>query len=114
MRHLTWGLEGCVVIVTGGVGAIGRTVCEGFAEAGAKVAVVDLDRGACDRVAVSLGGGHAGLGANLREIAGLPDLVARVEAELGLPTVLVNVAGVILRNPTFWPSEKTSGTCSMM
>jgi NAD(P)-dependent dehydrogenase (short-subunit alcohol dehydrogenase family) len=99
MTHLTWGLEGKTVIVTGGAGAIGRAVCEGFAEAGAKVAVVDLSQEACDRTAAELGQRHAGFGANLREIAKLPDLVARVESTLGLPTVLVNVAGIILRNP---------------
>lgn len=96
MSHLDWGLEGRIVIVTGGAGAIGRAVCEGFAEAGARVAVVDRDQDACDRVAGALGG--QGFGANLREIGRLPDLVVRVEAALGLPTVLVNVAGVILRN----------------
>jgi NAD(P)-dependent dehydrogenase (short-subunit alcohol dehydrogenase family) len=99
MRHLSWGLEGRAVIVTGGAGAIGRAVCEGFAEAGARVAVVDREQGACDEVATALGGGHRGFAADLRDVASLPGLVARAEAALGLPTVLVNVAGVILRNP---------------
>jgi NAD(P)-dependent dehydrogenase (short-subunit alcohol dehydrogenase family) len=74
-------------------------VAEGFAEAGAQVAVVDLDQTACDRTAAALGPAHRGFGANLRDIAALPALVARIEATLGLPTVLVNVAGIILRNP---------------
>ena len=99
MTHLAWGLEGRTVIVTGGAGAIGRAVCEGFSEAGAKLAVVDLDQDACDRTARDLGQGHGGFAANLRDIDQLPALVARIEASLGLPTVLVNVAGIILRNP---------------
>lgn len=99
MTHLSWGLEGRPVIVTGGAGAIGRAVAEGFAEAGAKVAVVDLDAEACERTAAALGEGHRGFAANLREIAALPALVGRIEAAMGLPTVLVNVAGIILRNP---------------
>lgn len=97
MTHLDWGLEGRVVIVTGGAGSIGRAVCEGFAEVGARVAVVDRAQAACDGVAGALGG--QGFAADLRDIPALPDLVARVEAAMGLPTVLVNVAGVILRNP---------------
>lgn len=82
--HLNWGLEGRVVIVTGGLGAIGAAVCEGFTEAGAVVAVVDRT------------GAYAH---DLRDIKGLPGLVARIEGDLGLATVLVNVAGIIIRTP---------------
>ena len=84
------------MIVTGGAGAIGRAVCEGFAEAGAKVAVVDLDQGACDAVAAALPGAM-GFGTNLRDFAALPALIARIEGAMGLATHLVNVAGIILR-----------------
>ena len=99
MTHLSWGLEGRTVIVTGGAGAIGRAVAEGFAEAGAKLAIVDLDQSACDRTAAALGPAHRGFAANLRDIPALKPLVARIEDALGLPSVLVNVAGIILRNP---------------
>jgi NAD(P)-dependent dehydrogenase (short-subunit alcohol dehydrogenase family) len=59
--------------------------------------VIDRDGAACAAVARPFGG--LGLGADLAEAAALPALVARVEAELGLPRVLVNCAGVIRRNP---------------
>ena len=97
MTHLAWGLEGRTVIVTGAAGAIGRAVAEGFAEAGAKVAVVDLSQEACDRTAAALGPAHRGFAANIRDTDSLKALVARIEEALGLPTVLVNVAGIILR-----------------
>jgi NAD(P)-dependent dehydrogenase (short-subunit alcohol dehydrogenase family) len=97
MTRLNWGLDGKAVIVTGGAGAIGRAVCAGFAEAGGRVAVVDLDQAACDEVAVALGPEHGGFGANLTDFAGLPELVARIEARLGMATVLVNIAGIIIR-----------------
>lgn len=96
MTHLDWGLAGETVIVTGGAGAIGRAVCEGFAEAGAKVAVLDIDQAACDAVAATLPGAQ-GFGADLADVAALPDLVARIEAAMGLATHLVNVAGIIRR-----------------
>lgn len=96
MTHLDWGLAGQTVIVTGGAGAIGRAVCEGFAEAGAKVAVVDIDQAACDAVASALPGAM-GFGANLTDFAALPQLVARIEDAMGLATHLVNVAGIIRR-----------------
>lgn len=99
MTHLDWGLSGKTVIVTGATGAIGRAVAEGFAEAGCKVAIVDLDQSACDTTALSLGIRHRGYGTDLRQIDQLPALIQRIESDLGLPTTLVNVAGIILRTP---------------
>ncbi len=93
---LDWGLTGQTVIVTGGAGAIGRAVSAGFAEAGAKVAVVDLDRAAVDATA-SLLPGAKGFAANLADFARLPALVQRIEDALGLATHLVNIAGIIRR-----------------
>lgn len=98
MTHLDWGLTGKTVIVTGATGSIGRAVAEGFAEAGCKVAAVDLDQSACDTAALSLGIRHRGYGADLRKIGQLPALVRQIEADLGLATVLVNIAGIILRS----------------
>jgi NAD(P)-dependent dehydrogenase (short-subunit alcohol dehydrogenase family) len=99
MTHLAWGLQGKTVIITGATGSIGRAVAAGFAEAGATLALVDLDQAACDTTALGLGLHHRGYGADLRQITQLPALVARIEADLGLATTLVNIAGIILRTP---------------
>jgi NAD(P)-dependent dehydrogenase (short-subunit alcohol dehydrogenase family) len=98
MTHLDWGLQGETVIVTGGAGAIGRAVCAGFAEAGAKVAVVDIDQAACDAVAAALAEAQ-GFGADLTDFSALPALIVRIEGALGLATHLVNIAGIIRRTP---------------
>ena len=97
MAHLDFDLSGKVVLVTGGSGCIGRAVCEGFAEAGAKVAVVDIDQNACKAVARELGDGHAGWGMDLREFAELDGLVATIAETLGPIDILVNIAAVIKR-----------------
>lgn len=107
MTHLDWGLTGKTIIVTGGTGSIGRAVAEGFAEAGAKVAVVDLDQTACDATARALGQQHRGYGADLRQTARLPALIAQIETDLGLATTLVNIAGIIIRaNDLFAVTER--------
>ena len=43
------GLKDKVVIVTGGGHGIGRAYCHGFAEAGAKVVVADIDAPAAEK-----------------------------------------------------------------
>jgi 3-oxoacyl-[acyl-carrier protein] reductase len=48
------GLKDKVVIVTGGGHGIGRAYCHGFAEAGAKVAVADIDAPAAEKVAAEV------------------------------------------------------------
>ncbi|MCX7889330.1 MAG: SDR family oxidoreductase [Rhodobacteraceae bacterium] len=98
-RQLDWGLAGRSVIVTGAAGAIGRAVAAGFAEAGCRVAAVDLDGAAAAAVAADLGAEHRGYGADLGEVAALPALAGRIAAEIGPVTVLVNLAAVIRRNP---------------
>lgn len=95
--HLEFGLAGKTVLVTGGAGAIGRAVCEGFAEAGATVAVVDLSQEATSEVAESLGEGHRGWGADLSNISRLKPLVNEIAGTVGEIDVLVNVAGIIIR-----------------
>lgn len=95
---LSFGLKDKTVIVTGGAGAIGGAVAEGFAAAGACVAIVDLDQSTSTAMVESLGPRHAGFGADLTDVAGLPGLLSEVEAALGPVGVLVNIAGVILRN----------------
>ncbi|MEV8467270.1 SDR family oxidoreductase [Fluviibacterium sp. DFM31] len=97
MQHLSFGLEDQVVIVTGGAGAIGVAICAGFAEAGARVAVVDLDEATAQAIADALPGRHIGLGCDLRNVATMGDLIARVEQGLGPADHLVNIAGVIKR-----------------
>ncbi|MBW7900511.1 MAG: 2-hydroxycyclohexanecarboxyl-CoA dehydrogenase [Rhodocyclaceae bacterium] len=90
------GIKGKVVIVTGGAGGIGAAICRRFAEAGAKVAVFDLDGEAAAAVAAGInaqGGEAAAFAMDLTRQEAVLAAVAAAEKRLGPIDVLVNNAG---------------------
>jgi 2-hydroxycyclohexanecarboxyl-CoA dehydrogenase len=90
------GLEGKTVVVTGGGGGIGGATCRRFGQAGSRVAVLDLDRAAAERIAaeIAAGGGNAqAFACDVTDHDAVRHAVAEVEAALGPIGVLVNNAG---------------------
>jgi 2-hydroxycyclohexanecarboxyl-CoA dehydrogenase len=88
--------EGRSILVTGGGGGIGGAICRRFAGEGAKVAVLDLDLAAAERVATDIaaqGGIAAAFRCDITDRAEVDAAVAAAEARLGPPDVLVNNAG---------------------
>jgi len=99
---MTWkigsGLEGKRVIVTGAAGGIGREVALAFAEAEARVAVVDLSEEKLRAVVAEMPGGpHLPLAVDLRPVAGHPKLIDTIAATLGGLDVLVCAAAILVR-----------------
>jgi NAD(P)-dependent dehydrogenase (short-subunit alcohol dehydrogenase family) len=96
------GLEDRGVIVTGAAGGIGRAVTAAFADAGARVALVDVDRSRCEQLASELPrpDQHLALGADLTDIGGHQSLVEDVSARFGRLDALVHLAAVLRRRPT--------------
>ncbi|WP_329181421.1 3-oxoacyl-ACP reductase FabG [Streptomyces sp. NBC_01477] len=93
-----------VAIVTGAARGIGAATALRLAAEGRAVAVLDLDESACkDTVdTITAAGGRAlAVGADVSDEAQVEAAVARVAAELGAPTVLVNNAGVLRDNLLF-------------
>src|ERR1700738_5045476 len=91
-------------IVTGGARGIGASVAERLAADGMKVAIIDLDRGGAERVVTSIresGGSAIALAADVSDEDSVGHVVNNVVAELGVPTVLVNNAGVLKDNLLF-------------
>lgn len=90
------GLGDRVVIVTGGGGGIGGATCRRFAEAGAKVAVFDINLAAAEATvaAIAAAGGTArAFGCDITDHAAVVAAVAATEAALGPIGALVNNAG---------------------
>jgi 2-hydroxycyclohexanecarboxyl-CoA dehydrogenase len=87
---------GRTVVVTGGGGGIGGATCRRFATEGARVAVLDRDLEAAERVAQSVaaaGGEAAALRCDITDRTSVDAAVAAVETRLGPIDVLVNNAG---------------------
>ncbi|HET6211880.1 MAG TPA: 3-oxoacyl-ACP reductase FabG [Micromonosporaceae bacterium] len=93
-----------VAIVTGAARGIGAATAARLAADGFAVAVLDLEEQfTAETVArITKAGGHAlGVGADVADRGQVEAAVARVAAELGPPTVLVNNAGVTRDNLLF-------------
>lgn len=90
------GLRDKLVIVTGGGGGIGGATCRRFAEAGARIAVFDIDLPAAERTASGIaatGGVAQAFACDITDHAAVLRAVAAAEAALGPVDVLVNNAG---------------------
>jgi NAD(P)-dependent dehydrogenase (short-subunit alcohol dehydrogenase family) len=89
-----------VALVTGGCGGIGRALALGLAEAGADVAIADIDlteaNEICDEIE-SLGRKCLPLQADITQMEDVEHLVATTTAALGGPHILVNNAGTNIR-----------------
>jgi NAD(P)-dependent dehydrogenase (short-subunit alcohol dehydrogenase family) len=86
-----------VVMVTGGANGIGRGVALMFAQAGADVAVVDIDKSnaetVCDRIK-ALGHDALAIQADVSTMEGVQAMFQGAEAHFGKLDVLFNNAGV--------------------
>jgi 2-hydroxycyclohexanecarboxyl-CoA dehydrogenase len=90
------GLRDKVAVVTGGGGGIGSAVCARFAEEGARVAVLDLDSAAAERVAAAARASEAQAKAyavDITDATRVNAVVGEIERDLGPIEILVNNAG---------------------
>jgi NAD(P)-dependent dehydrogenase (short-subunit alcohol dehydrogenase family) len=92
------------VLVTGAAGALGDAVVRRFASAGARVALLDIEKETIERRAAALGAaasgaGHLAVAADLADEAAVKAAVGRVLAAFGRIDALANLAGGFAMGP---------------
>lgn len=92
-------ITGLVVAVTGGARGIGAEIAVQLAQAGAHVAIGDIDGEAARATAARLGARVVGLQLDVAERESFAAFLAAVEREWGPLDVLVNNAGVLWVGP---------------
>ncbi len=85
-------LDGKVVLVTGGARGIGSAICKAMAEAGAQVAVADLNKEQTSETAQIFGGLPVEM--DVTDFGALAERVQHVADALGGIDILVNNAGI--------------------
>jgi 3-oxoacyl-[acyl-carrier protein] reductase len=93
---------GEIVLVTGAATGLGFAIATAFGEAGATVALNDLDPDRVDRAAAKLAdrGIHVlGVAADVRDGAAVRLMIERVRGEAGVPTIVVANAGIYPNTP---------------
>lgn len=96
------GIKGQVAVVTGGAQGNGRAIALGLAQAGAAVAIGDVNAAGAAEVAAQIeaqGGQAIGLALDVTDAEAVRTFAAQVAERLGPAAILVNNAGIIRRTP---------------
>jgi len=92
-------LAGSVALITGASSGIGQRMAEALAKAGAKTVLVARSADRLAATADAIGDNAAAVAMDLSDPAALADIGKRVSEPFGAPHILVNAAGVNLREP---------------
>ena len=102
------GLSGTVAVVTGGAGGLGEGITRDLAANGVRLAVLDIDKDASERMRAELGDGHVVRHGDARQAADMEGMFGEVSSRWSRLDTLVNVPGGTFRadfvdtNPRGW------------
>ena len=92
------GLKGKRVLITGGAGGIGSATAGRFIEEGARVAVIDRDEAASQRLRKALPGLEVILSAELSDPASVAGAFIALDRQFNGLDILINNAGISIRH----------------
>ncbi|MBX7493315.1 SDR family oxidoreductase [Qipengyuania sp. 1NDW9] len=87
-------IAGRVAIITGAASGMGRAMARLFASEGARVAVTDLDRAACEAVAKECGDNARAYALDVSDKEAIETVVGQIAEDFGGIDILVNNAGI--------------------
>lgn len=103
-------LNGKIALITGGTGALGKTMVRTLANAGATVIIVGLSEGESAGLAdeINAAGGHAaGFACNVLDTDAVQSLAEMVSDRYGRVDILINAAGGNRPDATAVPGERS-------
>lgn len=101
MTGNSFDLSGKAALITGGANGIGLATARLFMDAGARVALVDRDATAATEAAGELGAGAVAIAMDVTDAIQVDVAVAKAVEALGGIDILINSAGLSLRESTF-------------
>jgi len=102
LTRLDRSIAGRVALVTGAASGMGRATAHLFADEGARVGVLDIERSGVEKVVAeieSAGGVACGFALDVSNAASVRELPEQLESRLGPLDILVNNAGVVRGGP---------------
>ena len=93
-------LDGQTAVVTGGAQGIGFAIARRLIASGAKVSLWDMNGEVLDQARAALGEASSSIVVDITDLDGLKAAHAKVEAEVGPVSILVNSAGIAGKNVT--------------
>src|SRR5688500_15086205 len=88
-------LKDRIAVVTGAAGTMGRATAQALQADGCRLVLLDIDAGALDALAASLGGKSLPVACDISDPQAVAQAAGRIRSELGDPDILVNNAGIL-------------------
>jgi NAD(P)-dependent dehydrogenase (short-subunit alcohol dehydrogenase family) len=86
-------IKNCAVLVSGGASGMGAATARAFSLAGAKVAILDMNIAAAEKIATEINGNA--IACNVTDSQSVEDAVNQAISLQGIPRVCVNCAGIV-------------------